>query len=426
MRPLATQVLEATVRREEQLLLCCARTSLDAEGVERLAALFEEDIDWEYLIRTALTQRVLPLLYRTLQSTSPKLVPKGILDQLRSQLQRNTGRNLLLTHKLLKLLQLFEAHRLPVIPFKGPTLAASITGNLGLRQFGDLDLLVRESDYPKAQQLLETEGFSCLKQFEWESTFVDGNCAVAVDLHKRMTNQEFRCPLDFDYLSKRLKPVVIAGTKVATLSPEDTLLMLAIQITKDAGTSYLQLARVCDIDQLLHAYPDFDLTGVLRQAKELGGERMVLFSFCLANHLLGTPFPQEIAREMRGLPVIDQLVKFARRGLFDSRDPNVADRWSIDHFRWYVRECLRDKLHPYYQRYVHNALVPCSLDQQLVPLPERLTFLHYGIRPIRLLCKYGVLLVRGRLRRNASLPESPKLEAFQERFTPNGPGPKNS
>jgi len=144
------------------------------------------------------------------------------------------------------------------------------------------------------------------------------------------------------------------------------------------------------------------LTGVLRQAKELGGERMVLFSFCLANHLLGTPFPQEIAREMRALPVIDQLVTFARRGLFDSRDPNVADRRSIDQFRWLVRERLQDKLHPYYFRYVHAAFAPCRLDRQLLPLAERFSFLYYGIRPIRLLCKYGLLLFRGRLGRRAS------------------------
>lgn len=350
------------IRIEKQLLLCCIRLSLDSEEVKRLVALLKQDIDWEYLVRIALAQQVLPQLYRTLQSTSPNAVPRGILKQLRYQLEKNVEWNSFVSHIFINLLQLFERNGIPTIPFKGPTLAASVYGNLGLRQFGDLDILVRESDYSRAQQLLAAMGFSRVKRFEWESTFVGGKYAIAVDLHKRMTSQEFSCPLDFDYLSKRLKPVVIFGTRVAALGPEDTLLMLAIQITKDAGTSYLQLVKICDIDQLLRARPGFDLTGALSQANELGCERMVLFSLCLANNLLGTPLPQEIIRDMRARPVIYQLVEFARQQLFDYRNPSPRHQRSIDKFRWLVRERLRDKLHPYYFRYFYNVFVPCSLD----------------------------------------------------------------
>ncbi|WHZ25524.1 MAG: hypothetical protein OJF51_000323 [Nitrospira sp.] len=393
-------LISEPIRLEKQLLLCCIRPFLDSEEVKRLAVLLKQDIDWEYLVRIALAQQVLPQLYRTLQSTPPNAVPRGILDQLRYQLQKNTEWNLFVSHIFINLLQLFERNGIPTIPFKGPTLAASVYGNLGLRQFADLDILVRESDYPNAQQLLSAMGFSRVKQFEWESTFVGGKYAIAVDLHKRMTSQEFSCPLDFEYLLKRLKSVVIDGIKVGTLSPEVTLLMLAVQITKDAGTPYLQLIKICDIDQLFRAHLDFDLRGTLSQANELGCERMVLFSLCLAHHLLGTPLPQEILDEAHAQPVIHQLVEFTRRRLFDGPDWGANDRRSIDLFRWHVRERVRDKLHPYYIRYVHATFVPCSLDGQLLSLPERFAFLHYIIRPIRLTCKYGLLFLRGRIERN--------------------------
>jgi len=36
---------------------------------------------------------------------------------------------------LLKLLDLFENHGIPAVPFKGPVLASSIYGDLSLRQF---------------------------------------------------------------------------------------------------------------------------------------------------------------------------------------------------------------------------------------------------------------------------------------------------
>ena len=91
-----------------------------------------------------------------------------------------------------------------------------------------------------------------------------------MDLHKGMAPREFSCPLNFEYLSGRLQPVDLAGTTAATLCPEDTLLMLAIQITKDAGSRYFQLAKICDIAELLRAHPHLDLAQVAATSKKTG------------------------------------------------------------------------------------------------------------------------------------------------------------
>lgn len=120
-------------------------------------------------------------------------------------------------------------------------------------------------------------------------------------------------------------------------------------------------------------------------------KRIQYISSHLANHLLETPLLQEVVDKMRAQPVIDQLMELTCRQLFDDRDPSATDRRSIDQFRWLVRQRLRDKLYPYYRRYVLATFVPCTLDRQLLPLPQRLAFLYYGIRPIRLLYKYGSL-----------------------------------
>ena len=390
------------MRPEVELLLCCATTSTDTAKTERVRTLLHTDLDWAYLLQTAGRHGVLPLLYRSLRTISPDHVPQTILEQLQQHSRSTAARNLFLTNELLNLLKLLEAHAIPALSYKGPLLTASIYGNLVLRDFSDLDILVHEQDYQRAQHLLGTNGYQSVNTFEQESTFIDGSGRVTVDLHKRMTSREFPSSLRFKQIWDRRQQTTILSTKVPTLSPEHTLLMLAVQTTKDAGTPYLQLARICDIAQLLRAYPDLDLIEILRQSKELGGERMVLFSLCVANHLLDTPLPQKVLDEVRAQPVIDQLVELTCRQLFDDRDPSATDRRSIDEFRWLVRERLRDKLYPYYLRYVHATFVPCNLDRQLVPLPERLAFLHYGIRPIRLLCKYGLLLVRGRLGRKVS------------------------
>lgn len=381
------------MRSEVELLLCCATTSIDTAKTERVRTLLHTDLDWASLLQTAGRHGVLPLLYRSLRTISPNDVPQTVLRQLQHHSRSNAAHNLFLADELLRLLKLLEAHAISALSYKGPLLTASIYGNLALRDFADLDILVHEQDYQQAQHLLGINGYQLVNAFEQESTFIDGSGRVTVDLHKRMTSREFPSPLQFKQIWERRQQTTILSTKVPTLSPEDTLLMLAIQMTKDAGTPYLQLARICDIAQLLRTYSDLDLMRTLRQSKELGGERMVLFSLCVASHLLDVPLPQEVIAEVRAQPVIHQLVELTCRQLFDDGESSTNDRRSIDRFRWLVRERLRDKLYPYYLRYVHATFVPCNFDRQLLPLPQRLAFLYYGIRPIRLLAKYSSLFL---------------------------------
>jgi Uncharacterised nucleotidyltransferase len=383
---------------EVSLLLDCARMRLDAQETSRIKSLVSKNIEWGYLLRMARAHGVMPLLYRTLNSTCSDAVPKEILEQLRDHFYGNAGRNLFLTKELLKLLHLLEAHKIPAIPYKGPVLAACIYGNLALREFGDLDILVHERNYERAQQLLMGQGFRIVKDFDWESTLVNGSGRIAVDLHKRLTPREFPSPVNFEYLTTRLRRIVLAGTEVPNLSPEDTLLMLAVQIAKDIGSRYFQLAKICDVAELLRAYPHLDFSQILGQARRLGGERMLLFNLGLTNNLVGVALSQEVVCKMRCYPSLDGLVEYARQQFFYDGERIVSDQRTVDQFRWAVRERLRDKIYPYYLRYLHdviiNIIIPCALDRRLLPLPGRLSFLYYLIRPVRLARKYGLLLLR--------------------------------
>jgi hypothetical protein len=127
----------AAIGPEAQLLLCSASISSDDEARET-QTLLQSSIDWRYLLRAAYDHAVVPLLYRRL-STCPKAVPAEILSSLREDSLKNSRSSLALTRELLELLALFEDHEISAIPYKGPTLAASAYGDIGLRQFVDHD-----------------------------------------------------------------------------------------------------------------------------------------------------------------------------------------------------------------------------------------------------------------------------------------------
>ena len=362
---------------------------MDATSAGRLRRLLCEGINWTSVYQTSLRHGVTPLLYQSLNTICPDAVPKTVMEQLREHFRGNALRNFLLFEELLTVVKLFEAHGVGAIPYKGPTLALSVYGNLLLRQFDDLDILVPKRDYERAHKLLIAHGYILKKEFDWESAFLVPSGMVAIDLHKEMTAPDFPFPLNFERVSARLQRVDLGGRQVTTLCPEDTLLMLAGQITKDFGSLYFQLAKICDIAELLRVCPRLDLTQAMNQARKLGVERMLLFSLRLADNLLCTLIPQGIILEYAFEPALEALVDKARNELSHGADRIVRDQSTIVQFRWLVRERFRDKLSPYYVRYVRDFLTPCEIDRCLFRLPSQLSFLYYFIRLTRLLAKYG-------------------------------------
>jgi hypothetical protein len=376
-------------RPEVALLLEGAATAVDPHRASRIERLIRADIDWPYLLELARGHGVTPLVYRSVSAAKPDGVPAAILDELRQRFYANAGRNLLLAEQLLAILDALDARGIRGIPYKGPTLSAAAYGDLVSREFGDLDILVRDRDYVEAQHVLAALGYQVAKEFEWESTLVHESGICAVDLHKRIVQRGFPCPLTFEHLSPRLRKTDLCGHEIAALCPSDTLLMLAIQITKDTGTDYFQLSKICDLAGVFRSNAGLDPAEVLAEARALRNERMLLFSLRLAQDVLGIPLPPEVSRAMRSHPMIDGLVEYARGRLFESDDAAAGPALTPERFRWAIRERLRDKLHPYYHQYVVKAIEPSEADRRFLNLPVRLSFLYYLVRPLRVICKLG-------------------------------------
>ena len=272
---------------EKDLLLCCARTTMDADSAVRIRSLLRDDIDWSALLDMALRHGVMPLLYRSLSSTCPDAVPKFFLEQLRDSFYANAAHNTLFARELLSLLRLLETHGIPALPFKGPALAASVYGNPALRQFGDLDILVREHDAERARDFLLSKGYKCLTQLSpaksaafhrarkvYELVSHDGK--ILVELHWAITSWTFFFPLKLEHLWERLETGSLEDTALRTLAPEDLLLILCVHGAKHYWS---KLGWICDVAELLRAHPGLKWTTLLLQAKQLGGRRILLSGF---------------------------------------------------------------------------------------------------------------------------------------------------
>ncbi len=279
---------------------------MDADSAARIRSLLRDDIDWSALLQTALSHGVMPLLYRSLSSTCPDAVPKVFLEQLRAAFYANAAHNTLLARELLKLLRLLETDGIPALPFKGPVLAASVYGNLALRQFGDLDILIREQDAERAREILLSNGYRRLTQISAAHAaafhrarkvyeLVRQDEKILVELHWAITSWTFFFPLNPAHLWERLETGSLEDTPVRTLAPEDLLLILCVHGAKHYWS---RLGWICDVAELLRVHPGLKWTAILLQAKQLGGRRILFLGLFLAHVLLDAELPKEVWKEI--------------------------------------------------------------------------------------------------------------------------------
>jgi hypothetical protein len=370
---------------------------MDAEQGRRISRLIREGIDWDCLLRTALWHGVMPLLHRHLNATCPEALPATFRNALEDHFVRNAKRNLLLTGELLKLLGLLEAHGIPAVPFKGPVLAASVYGSLALRQFGDLDILVRKADVLKVKDLLIS--LDCLPKLRLtraqEAAYLHSQCElnfqraadqVHLEIHWEFFPRSYSIELDPADLWGHLDPVSLAGRKVMAFSPEDLVLILSIH-----GAKHLWgwLEWICDIAELIRAHPKMNWDRVMSQAGSLGSARLVSLGLLLAADLLDAALPERVLQWVRADHEADALARQVGERLFREDDRRHSH---VDGHLFFLRG--RERWRHRVQYCVRFALTPTVDDWSSLRLPDALFFLYTLFRPLRLAGKYGLRAVR--------------------------------
>ncbi len=384
-------------RPEEQTLICVARRSLDAGTTERLRLLLQEPLDWDYLLALASHHGLLPLLHQHVNSADPSAVPGPTMLRLERDNEANTKTSLFLTGELLKVLEFLEKDGIQPIPFKGPTLALRAYGDVGLRQCGDLDILVHRKDVPRLREILITRGFkpkpeltigqeAALLRFDCAYNF-DNERGVVWDVHWAFVERHSAYLIDLDPLWPRREPLTIGGKELLTLSTEDLLLILCLH-----GFTHLweRLGWICDVASLIDQQEKIDWRLVMENANKLGLRRILLLGLVLASELLDASLPAEMRQAADGDAVVKRLAHQVEEQLFrEHRAPPGLFEGAILDLK--MRERKRDWL----RSGVRLILTPRSSDWMSLSLPESLFFLYYLLRPVRLARKYGLQLLWG-------------------------------
>ena len=286
---------------ESELLVWCARTHVTEELRTDISSRVQEPLDWGLMLDLAAYHGVFPLLYRNLSTICPSLVPGDTLTKLRQKTQACALLNRSLAQELRNLCDAFAERSVPVVPIKGATLALSAYGDLTLRDFSDLDLLIPESAIGAAQAVLFAQGYErkdlSTDPVEAEHdegpyhVFIKKRCLVRVDLQWVMAHQHFAFQLDRPEFWAHRTPVMLGSSTVQVLAPEELLILLCVHGSKHA---WEQLKWVCDVAELLRSHPDLDWERIFANATAWRCQRLIHIGLALAHRVLDAPIPESV------------------------------------------------------------------------------------------------------------------------------------
>lgn len=375
-----------------ELLLCCTRAAFGADETASIGELVESGIDWDALIRDAETLGVLPLLCRT--RFPSQAVPEDVGIRLETYLHSNARRNLFLARELLKILRILDERGIPAIPLKGPTLAALAYGDLALRQYSDLDLLLRQSDILNATHALAAHHYTLRLAFTPEQLeqelrsehihhleLVDPSRRMLIELHWHLMQERFFFKPDLGGIWERRVQRQLVGTAVDSLDPEDLVIFLCVHGWKH---HWSRLIWIADLAGLIRN-TTVDWRRLLDRAADLASKRRVLLGFGLAKHLLHTPLPAILEQEIRADRSLDKLVLQAERNLISQELPS-SGRFMPYRHALELGEGVSHRTRILYTFVRKNARLNEN-DFAWIKLPRPLFFLYYPLHPVRLLAR---------------------------------------
>lgn len=374
---------------EKRLLIACARTRMSSACASLVREIASKPLDWNFLLRAAAENSAIPLLASHLPVIAGDLFPTEQFEQLKVAARAAGGRALKLSAELIRLVEALRAANILALPYKGPVIGVQAYGDLALREFEDLDIIVPQESMASANKILHDLNYKLRYPWVFEASalvpgeynYFDAERGVMVELHTEKTLRHFPVEPDLAEMSKSMAPVGLGGYEVFTFSIEDTLVLLCVHGSKDF---WERVSWSADVSELVQRHTALDWERVFERAKELRVERMVALGLLLAVRMLDAPLPKEVMLRIEADSMAASLADSISQRLVAG---SVAPRSAAKSFR-YRRQMVPGVLSSW--KYgLRLATAPAEEDWMMVRLPRALSPFYAVLRPFRLFRKYG-------------------------------------
>lgn len=402
------------------VIAALARTSFSTEEAENARSFLAANRDWIGFVEISKLHGVVPLVWHGMSSIDGlDCVPDPVAKEM-ARYRRSIGlRNIKLAGECARIIGALADSGIDAIPLRGVALAATLYGDVSLRSFGDLDILVRRPDVDAAIDVFRSIDVNPEEWFTGRAKrrLLRTNCEwhflsaeeTSVELHWRIFGRKLHFARFERGLFTRSKRTTFMGREISVLSDVDTAVMVSIH--HGGKHRWCELRHVCDFAQFVRD-PSFDWAATIDRATATGALRYILTGCAIVEETLGYSVPSvvrdRLARDRRAREYARDL---ATR-LFGGRSELIRQSPVVYYIRH--RDRLRDKSRylPWLVGWVTaGVFLPTEKEQRYVPLPRGLRFLLVPLRLLRLTGKYAQRGLRRLLPRTRSGRSSKDVDA---------------
>lgn len=296
---------DSILQRTKELLLLCARNTIDERQRKRAFALISEGVNWDHFCKIAIRGEIAMLVHNTLKTLASETgIPQSVLEKVRPYyFYRYTASRADAHHKtLMDILGLFSEEKILAVPLKGTLLAKRLYGDVARRGISaDFDVLVREGDKERARNLLENIGYRFavtddVEEWRWQYTFFKPH-ATPIDLHWDITMMG-RVSERIEGLWRGTRLVREGVFEYREFEDEELLLYLATHLIN--SSRFKQLRYVCDINELLHTKRNrLDWDSVAEKARRWRVSGSLYAALALSKDVFDSPVPRTALKKLK-------------------------------------------------------------------------------------------------------------------------------
>ncbi len=265
---------------------------------------------WDEILELALRHGVAPLLHRALLSGNALAgLPNSVRARLEDQRRATALDNLRNLGQFRRIAQALRAQDIPVIALKGLHLAELVYRDISLRPMSDLDILVPHSQLKPAVVSLRTLGFDPNRGLPsgHDVGMTHRDLGILLEVHWTLAEPTEPYTPPIEDIWRLAVPARLGDSDTQVMSAEFLLFHVCAHLAYHHLFA-LDLRALCDIAEILHAYPALDWRVMAERGRRERWGRGVAVALRLARDQLGAEVPAEALAELSGDALDPQLL----------------------------------------------------------------------------------------------------------------------